>query len=524
MQKQIALAILTGLTLCQLANAGTPKNVLVVAQSIDDLASLDPAEGFEFSSVQSFNSLYQRLVQSNRSNPANIEAALASHWVAGKDGQSLQFTLKPGARFASGNPVRPEDVIFSLSRAVKLNKSPAFILNELGWKAENVDGFLKKTGNNQVELSWPAKVGPSFALSILSAPIASIVDAKTVQANEQNGDAGNGWLKSHSAGSGSFQLREYKPHEALVLDANPRSPAGAPLLKTVIFKNVPDAAARRLQLEQGDADIARDLSADQIAALSGKTGVKVQVFPSAALYYVAFNTVSPSNSSLKNPAVWEAARWLIDYDGVANKLLRGQFKVHQSFLPSGFLGALKDQPYRFDPARAKAILAKAGIKDLTIKLDTFNQPPYADIAQSLQASFAQAGIRLELQPAIGSQVYAKVRARSHEGVLLSWTPDYFDPHSNASAFAINRDDGTKTLAWRNGWVIPALSDKTDQAVQETRPAKRVALYSALQKDIQKNSPFVLAFQASQQVVLRSNVQGFLQGLNADQVYFDKVSK
>ena len=83
MHKPIALAILTGLALCQTANAGTPKNVLVVAQSIDDLASLDPAEGFEFSSVQSFNSLYQRLVQSNRNNPANIEAALASHWVAG---------------------------------------------------------------------------------------------------------------------------------------------------------------------------------------------------------------------------------------------------------------------------------------------------------------------------------------------------------------------------------------------------------------------------------------------------------
>jgi peptide/nickel transport system substrate-binding protein len=155
------------------ARAETPPNVLVVAQSIDDAVSFDPAEGFELTTVQSFNNIYQRLVQSDRTDGTKIEPALASSWQAGADGKSLVFELAD-AKFSSGNPVRPEDVIFSLARAVKLNKAPAFILNELGWKADNVDSAVTKVDEKHVKLSWTADVGAGFALSLLTAPIASI--------------------------------------------------------------------------------------------------------------------------------------------------------------------------------------------------------------------------------------------------------------------------------------------------------------------------------------------------------------
>lgn len=505
--------------------AATPPGILVVAQSIDDIVSLDPAEGFEFTSVQTFNSLYQRLVQPGAEDTTKLKPSLAESWTPTEDGQGLVFQIRSGAKFASGNPVRPEDVIFSLTRAVKLDKSPAFILNELGWKADNIDGFLAKVDDSHVKLTWPAKVGPSFALAILSAPNASIIDQAAVLPNQQNNDFGNAWLHTHSAGSGPFKLRAYQPHEALVLDANPTSPGDAPKLKGVILKNVADAAARRLLIEQGDADIARALGPDQIAALQGKAGIKTETLPTAGIDYLAFNAANADNPALKNPALWEAARWLIDYDGIANQLLKGQLKVHQAFLPEGYLGGLADNPYKLDVEKAKGILAAAGLdKGLTIKLSVFNQAPYTQIAQAFQTTFAQAGIKLDIQPAVGSEVYTKVRARTVESVILNWTPDYFDPHSNASTFAINRNDGSKTLAWRVGWDIPKLSDVTQAAVEEKDPAKRAALYTDLQKEVQKNSPFVVAFQAADQVAIRANVTGYVQGLNADNVFFDKVEK
>ena len=101
----LGLALLLGTSAAQ---AETPPNVLVVAQSIDDAVSFDPAEGFELTTVQSFNNLYQRLVQSNREDGTKIEPALAASWAAGGDGRSLTFELAD-AKFSSGNPVRPED-------------------------------------------------------------------------------------------------------------------------------------------------------------------------------------------------------------------------------------------------------------------------------------------------------------------------------------------------------------------------------------------------------------------------------
>lgn len=524
--KSFTCSLLLGLALLPLcARGASPPDTLVVVQSLDDIVSLDPAEGFELSSVQAFTSLYQRLEQPDPDRPAELRPTLAARWQIGADLHSIVFTLRPQARFATGNPVRPEDVIFSLQRAVKLNRSPAFILNALGWTAENVDGALAKLDNQRVRVRWSAAVGPAFVLNVLTAPVASIVDEIDVRAHARDGDLGNSWLRNHSAGSGPFRIRLYRPHEALVLDANPDAPGDAPLLKTVIIRNVADAASRRLLVEVGDADIARDLGPDQIAALRDRQDLQTVALPSAAVHYLLFNAANPRNPALKNPALWEAARWLIDYEGLAHNLLKDQYFVHQAFLPEGFAGALGTTPYHLDVARAKAILARGGLgAGVTIQLDVFNQPPFPEIAQSLQATFAAAGIRLQILPAVASEIYGKTRMRSEEAVWLYWIQDYFDAHSTASAFALNPEDGTQTVAWRAGWRIPRLSAQTLAAVRELDPAARAGLYQGIQAQVQRDAPFVFALQERAVLVMRSNVRGYRQGLNADMVYYDKVSK
>lgn len=507
------------------ATAATPPDVLVVAQSIDDAVSFDPAEGYELTTVQTFNNVYQRLVQTNPIDGAKLEGALAESWEPAADGKSITFKLKEGAKFASGNPVRPEDVVFSFVRAIKLGKTPVFILQELGWKPENIDGLVTKVDDSHVKVGWAADIGSAFALAILTAPIASIVDGKEVSAHVAADDFGNAWLKNNSAGSGQFKIRTYTAHEALVLDANPDSPAGAPKVKSVILRNVADAGARRLLIEQGDADIARDLGADQIASLQGKPGLVIKETPSAQQDYIILNSANKDVPALGNPAFWEAARYLVDYDGIANKLLKGQFIVHQTFLPEGFPGAISENPFTLDPAKAKDILDKAGLKDVKFKLTVTNQPPFTDIAQSLQASFAQGGVTLEIVPVVASELYGNLRARTYEAAALYWFPDYFDANSNAAAFAFGTgDDGPHTVAWRAGWNTPEISAKTHAAIVEQDPAKRAALYAEIQRDVQKSSPLIFVLQAKDQVVLRDNVKNYVQGINADQVYFGQVEK
>jgi peptide/nickel transport system substrate-binding protein len=276
-------------------------------------------------------------------------------------------------------------------------------------------------------------------------------------------------------------------------------------------------------IQQGDADVARELGADQITALQNQPGVKVIELPSAEQNYLAFNTGNSANPLLNNPAFWQAARYLVDYQGITKDLLKGQYFIHQSFLPVGFPGALENNPFSFDPAKAKAILEQAGITNASLTLDVENKPPFITIAQSLQASFAQAGVKLDLLPAAGSQVYARVRAKQHQAAIRLWLPDYFDAHSNASTFAYNDGKGS-TVAGLNGWQIPELSQQTLAAIAEADPAKRTALYTAMQQELQRSSPYVFIDQAKKQLVLRDNVKGYQQGLNADMVYYDRVSK
>ncbi|MDR3496007.1 MAG: ABC transporter substrate-binding protein [Ancalomicrobiaceae bacterium] len=507
------------------AGAATPPDVLVVAQSIDDAVSFDPAEGYELTPFQTFNNVYQRLIESSEADPTKIVGALAESWDVAADGKSITFKLKPGAAFVSGNPVRPEDVVYSFVRAVKLGKTPVFILQELGWKPDNIEALVTKVDDSHVKVGWAADVGSNFALAILTAPISSVVDGKEVAAHASNGDFGNAWLKTVSAGSGQFKLTRFVPHEALILEANPKSPAGAPKLKSVILKNVADAAARRLLVEQGDADIARELGADQIASLAGKPGITVKETPSAQQDYIIFNSASKSVPALSNPAFWEAARYLVDYDGLANKLLKGQYTIHQTFLPVGFPGAIDDKPFALDPAKAKAILAKAGLTDIKFKLTVSNQPPFTDIAQALQSSFALGGVAIEVEPVVNSELYGKLRSRSYDASALYWFPDYFDANTNASAFAFGTgDDGPHTVAWRAGWNTPDISAKTHSAIVEQDPAKRAVLYANIQKAVEASSPFVFMLQAKEQIVLSNKVKNYVQGITPDQIYYGQVEK
>lgn len=141
----------------------------------------------------------------------------------------------------------------------------------------------------------------------------------------------------------------------------------------------------------------------------------------------------------------------------------------------------------------------------------------------MQASFAQGGVKVDLLPAAGSQVYARVRAKQHQAAIRLWIPDYFDAHSNASAFAWN-DGKSSTVAGLNGWKIPELNNATLAAVAEPDPAKRLDLYKKMQEQLQHNSPYVFVDQGKTQIVVRDNVKGYQQGLNADMVWYDRVTK
>lgn len=504
--------------------AETPADTLVIASAIDDIVSLDPHEAYEFSGLDVVNNTYDGLVEINPVT-LELEPGLAESWSVAEDGVTYTFKMKPGLTFSSGNPVRAEDAAYSLQRAVKLNKTPAFILNQFGWTAETVDAMVTGAGDT-LTIKVDKPYAPTFLYNILTAGVASIVDAETVKANDVGGDMGNEWLKSNSAGTGAYVLKSFKPNEGYVLEARPGYWRGDAKLAKVFMMHVPEAATERLQLEKGDIDVARTLTPVDVAGMAGNADVIIQEDVGGQVYYLSFNQ---KNENYKNPKFLDAMRWAIDYQGMADTVMKGAAVVHENFLPSGYLGATDENPYSLDIEKAKALLAESGITDPKVTLSVRNAADRMDVAQSIQNTFGQAGITVELNVGEGAEQLKEYRARQHDATLQTWGPDYPDPNTNSSTFAENpdnSDEGNKVgyLAWRNAYDPGALTAMSQAAVLEQDPAKRVEMYAELQKQIRETSPFILMFQQARQTGVRANVKDLYTGGAVDAVSYWLVTK
>tara|TARA_R110001599_G_scaffold197965_2_gene394641 strand:- start:1022 stop:1918 length:897 start_codon:yes stop_codon:yes gene_type:complete len=298
-------------------------------------------------------------------------------------------------------------------------------------------------------------------------------------------------------------------------------------MKRVFMRHIQESATQRLLLEKGDIDVARNLSPDDIAGIAGNDGVKMEEDLRGRIMYFSLNQDVPV---LAKPKVQEAFRYLVDYEGMANSFLRGQYTVHQAFLPLTYLGELKDKPYKLDVEKAKALLAEAGEADgFDVKIFVRNAQERLEIGQSLQNNFAKAGIKATLEVGTGKQTLGAYRARKHEIYLGAWGPDYPDPHTNADTFAHNPDNAfeaknTGKLAWRNAWDIPEMTKETEAAVEESDRDTRAEMYRKIQTDHQKSSPFIVMLQKIEQTGLRKNVTGFYTGSAVSNVSYDTVKK
>ena len=507
------------------ALADTPKDVIVMAHQIDDIISLDPQESFEFSGNEVAGNIYEKLIQPDIKDPTKILPKLAERWDTSEDGLTTTFHLAPGRKFASGNPVTATDVVFTLTRAVVLNKAPGFIITQLGFTKDNVAERVTAPDAQTVVIKLAEKFAPTFLFYCLSASVGGVVDKKTVMSHEKNGDMGNDWLKTNSAGSGPFSLRAWRASESVALDANPNA-ATPPKVKRVLILHRPDSSAQLLALQKGDVDIARNLSPEQIKTIDANPDYRTVRASKASVLYLAMNQ---NVAELAKPQVRQAIRWAIDYKSIATNITPNVFNEQQAFLPKGLPGALTDMPYAKNVEKAKALLKEAGLENgFEITLDCQNVSPYADIAQALQADLGAIGIRVKLMPGEFRQVITKTRARQHQLALTRWGSDYMDPNSNAQTFCENDNNGDdakdRTLAWRSSWQNKELGERSKAAVHEQDADKRVREYERLQRDLQEVGPFAILLQQVEVAAMRKAVTGLEIGPLSDSTSYLDVQK
>lgn len=530
----LACASVLGLGAYAGAYAATPANTLVIAIAMDDVISLDPAEIFEVTTSEILTNTYERLITTDQADPTKIVPQVAESWTISEDGKTITFKVKQGLKFASGNPLTAHDAVYSLQRAIKLDLSPAFIIGQFGLNKDNVEKMVYAPDDYTVVFTTPETFSPTFVLNCLTSSVASIVDSKLVEEHAVKGektaaspfgtDFGYDWLKRGYAGSGAYSLREWRPNEVILLDRNENFSGPKPGVVRAIYRHIKESMAQRLLLQTGDIDVARNLEPGDIAEFTGKSDFNVLSAPKGRVYYL---TANQNNANLAKPEVRQAMKYLVDYDALESTLIKGIGRIHQSFLPVGMFGAVDDKPFKLDVEKAKKLLADAGLKDgFSITLDVRNTQPNVGIAENIQQTFGKAGIKVELLQGDGKLTTTKVRARKHELSLGVWGPDYWDPHTNASTFAYNPNNGDdvemKTTAWRSSWDIPEMSKETMNAAKETDPAKREQMYHKIQKEFQDTSPFVMLYQQIETAVAAKNVHNF--NMVADANYIVDVRK
>ena len=529
-RRGLTLAAAAALLASPALQAATPKDTLVVAMAFDDIISLDPAEAFEISTGELLGNGYDRLIRIDVNEPSKLLPDVAASWKVSADGKTYSFEIRPGLKFASGNALSADDVAWSLQRAVLLDKQPAFILTQFGLSKDNVKDKVKATGPLTLTLETDKAYAPSLVYNCLTANVASVVDKKLVQAQElvKDGasDYGWGWLKTHYAGSGPMKIREWRANEIVALERNDNHAGAKSKPARVIYRHIKESATQRLLLEKGDIDIARNLTPQDLDAVAANKGILTTATPMGTVYYFSLNQKNPT---LAKPEVREAFKWLVDYDAIAKTLIKNIGVVHQNFLPLGLLGASKDKPYKLDVAKAKALLAKAGVPNgFKVTVDMRTAQPVQGLTEAYQQTLKLAGIELEILPGDGKQTLTKYRARSHDVYIGQWGADYWDPHTNADTFARNADNGddakSKPLAWRNAWDIPALTKLSDAAALERDSTKRAKMYQDIQAEFRRTSPFVMLYQQTSVAAYRSNVDGLKIGPTADTTYVFAVGK
>ena len=523
----VALLLVSLLFFLAPSTSGSPQDpsTLVVGQQTAILITFDPAVVFEVQGVVIVDQLYDKLVDLDMvDGMIRVVPEVAESWTLAPDGKPWTFKIRRGMKFPSGRAVDAEAVVYSLRRALRLNRPSIYMFNEIGLTKDTAERAVTALDPYTVQIVVGQPFAPDLVLSILSFVATSVLDPSVVEQHIREGELGVDWLKDHSAGSGPYILMRWERNEVVDMVANATYWRGIPAVKRVVIRDIPESSAQRIAVEKADIDVAWDLSPQmrqeiRTARTPGLATVKV---PGHGMTYMGMNV---KYAPLAKEQVREAIRYAIDYKAIQEGIMRGEAIPLQTFVPVGYLGHNPALPFKQDLNKAKQLLAEGGYPNgFEVELSvTAPHPTRLDIAQVIQNELGKVGIKVKIVTGAAATVLQKYREQGLQMVIYGWGVDYPDPDALAKPFA----DGTiRQLAYRNAWMDPKATELTKKAMLERDPKQRVALYKELTELVAHKGPFVMLFQTTESWVIRTYVKGFEEAAALASFHFDytKISK
>ncbi len=520
MSPAFRLALAAALLLPAAGQAATPRDALVMAWNLDALITLDPAQIGEVNGNDIIlGNVCTPLVNYDPKDVSRIVPAAAESWSASPDGLTLTLKLRGDLKFPDGRAATAADAAWSMQRAVLLGYGNSANLTQWGFTKENVAEAIRAADDRTLVVTMDKPYPANLILSAAFASnVAVILDRaaaeKAAKVVEGKSDLGNAAFKTGPVCVGPYRVTRWDANDVIALERNDGFFGPKPNLRRVIIRHVPESSAERLLLEKGDIDVARLLMTDDLKAMEANKDIRIEQTLIQGMAYIAINTLDPV---LANPKVREAFRYLIDYDGLARSILPYQGVPRASLVPDGAFGALDreaGQPFKLDLAKAKQLLTEASYPNgFTKKLILSANSISPNIAQHVAANAAKVGVKLELEQMADANLFTRGRNREFELQLVGWYTNYPDADAMVSRHAVNPDKRAEAKltmypVWRTGWQDLSINEQAAAARMEPDPAKRVAMYHAIQEFMMHNGPVVYIYQNIRPIAVRASVKGF----------------
>jgi len=511
------------------STAGAGSGVTLVFASAADPKTLDPALVSDGESLRPIRQMMEGLV-TLKPGSTIVSPSLALGWTVSKNRLSWTFTLRKGVKFQDGTPFNAAAVCFNFNRWFNF-KGP-FQSPDATYYWQTVFGGFHhpeagspqggslykgckalKNGSVRIYLNQPsgAFIGslaiPSFSMQSPTALQKYGADEGTVTGGVFRATGSYG--TQHPTGTGPFKFQSWTLRDKLILVRN-TGYWGKPKAKlgTLIFRPISDNAARLQSLQTGEVQGYDLVAPEDVPTVNGNSKLKLLNRPSFNVGYVGFNQKIPP---MNNPAVREAVAYGLDRAGVVKAFYGGRGVVANEFMPPQVIGYAKDvQKYNYDPAKAKSLLQKAGLK-LPVELDfwypTSVSRPYMPDPQrnfeAFAASLEKSGFKITPHSAPWRPDYiGKVNSGQAQLYLLGWTGDYGDPDNFIGTFFRTAQD-----AW--GFNNPKLFNLLEQARQETNLTKRITMYQDANRQIMKFLPGVPYVHSTPALAFQKRINGYV---------------